>query len=157
MSIDRGNINSKKICTMCKKELNIKYFYKDQRGKYGVRSKCKICFSEFSNRINRELPLLFLTRSYCGMQSRVKRKNHRGARYYFGLYVLPKKKFIEFSLADKSFKRLHKKYVKSNLVTALCPSVDRIDPSKGYSLNNIRGLTTKENCYLGSIRRQYHG
>jgi len=36
-----------KTCTVCHKELpaTLEYFFKERRGKYGLRSKCKVCFA----------------------------------------------------------------------------------------------------------------
>jgi len=144
--------NPKKTCTMCGKTLPVSSFYKDSRGKYGVRAKCKPCFSTFSNTVNREKPQLFLSRAYCGMRCRVEGvSTERNKKYYLGLSILSKKKFIRAGLINKMFIRLHKAYVASGFKQALCPSVDRIDSSKGYVQGNIRWLTWKENCHLGSL------
>jgi hypothetical protein len=42
-----------------------------------------------------------------------------------------------------------KKYEKSNFERKLAPSVDRIDPSKGYIINNIEFITMSENSSRG--------
>jgi hypothetical protein len=42
-------------------------------------------------------------------------------------------------------------YKSSEFNRKLAPTVDRIDSSKGYSLDNMRWLTHSENSRLGSI------
>jgi hypothetical protein len=49
------NIN--KTCSKCKRELSLNHFYKDKKGKCGVKSKCKNCINEHNkeyNKINKQ-------------------------------------------------------------------------------------------------------
>ena len=141
-----------KVCQDCNKPKPTSGFYKESGGKLGVRSKCKPCFSKHSNASNRENPSSFLNRSYSGMKYRVGcPPSTRNYKYYHGLKLLDKASFVKYSLKNRTFKRLHQRYVESGLKRNLCPSVDRIDSSKGYTAGNIRWLTLEKNCYLGSM------
>jgi hypothetical protein len=48
-------------------------------------------------------------------------------------------------LSIKNFKVLYKNWVKSGYEKNFRPSVDRLDSTKGYSFDNIRLVTWKEN------------
>ena len=41
------NSEQTKVCTTCKEEKSICEFHKEKKGKYGVKSKCKVCFYEY--------------------------------------------------------------------------------------------------------------
>lgn len=87
----------------------------------------------------------YLMRTYRNMLSRVtgvtKHKNH----LYLGLEILPKLDFYKWSLENSSYKRLHRKWTLSGMDTRLSPSIDRIDPYRGYSLDNMRWVTKSFN------------
>lgn len=91
----------------------------------------------------------FLMRTYRNMKSRVcgvtKNKNH----LYLGLSLLEKNVFYEFSKSNLVFNQLYIEWVKSGYQRSLTPSVDRIDSSKGYDIDNIQWLTFAENSIKG--------
>lgn len=91
----------------------------------------------------------FLMRTYRNMKSRVcgvtKNKNH----LYLGLSLLDKNVFYEFSKSNLVFNQLYIEWVKSGYQRSLTPSVDRIDSSKGYDIDNIQWLTFAENSIKG--------
>lgn len=146
----------KKTCTHCQKSLPVDSFYRDWRGKYDVRAKCKGCFIKKSNESSRKTPEAFLGKCYSQMKYRVEGRTggERNNRYYLGKELLPREQFMVFGLDSMKFRKLHKEYVQSGFQRELCPSVDRIDSTKGYVLNNVRWLTTKENCLLGGSKCQ---
>lgn len=92
----------------------------------------------------------FLMRAYRNMKSRVTGIQRKKAHLYKGLYLLPRQDFYTLSLADNNFHKLFEQWVKSDYNRKLTPSVDRIDPSKGYEPNNIRWLEHMENSRLGA-------
>lgn len=91
----------------------------------------------------------FLMRTYRNMKSRVcgvtKNKNH----LYLGLSLLEKNVFYEFSKSNLVFNQLYIEWVKSGYQRSLTPSIDRIDSSKGYDIDNIQWLTFAENSIKG--------
>lgn len=93
-----------------------------------------------------------LVRCYNHMYQRCN-GNHIGYKRYKGLDVLSRDDFYNYSLNDKDYLRLHSDWVNSNYKRGLCPSIDRIDSSRGYTLDNIRWVTHSENSRLGSVSR----
>ena len=49
----------------------------------------------------------------------------------------------------EKFSELFSNWIKSEFNTDLCPSIDRIDPYKGYTFDNMQLLTWKENNIKG--------
>lgn len=88
----------------------------------------------------------FLMRKYRNMLSRVrgvtKAKNH----LYLGLEICPKKDFYDWSKNNLDFLRMFKDYTDSGYSRVLCPSVDRVNPLRGYTFDNMEWVTFSENC-----------
>lgn len=86
-----------------------------------------------------------LMRTYRNMQSRVlgilKKKRH----LYEGLPILSRSEFYLWANNSEEFHRLFDGWVASGYQCGDSPSVDRIDPTKGYVLGNMRWLTHREN------------
>jgi len=57
------------------------------------------------------------------------------------------KEFQEKFMDNKRFIRLHKEWLKSGCKKEMKPTVDRMNCTKGYTLNNIQILTWAENRY----------
>lgn len=95
----------------------------------------------------------FLVRKYRNMLSRVTGIQKLKAHLYKGKTLLDKEVFYEWSKQNKTFKKLFKEWEKSLYNRKLCPSVDRIDSSKGYTLENMEWVTHSENSRRGSINR----
>lgn len=94
----------------------------------------------------------FLVRCYRNMLSRVtgvtKNKNH----LYLGKEILDKKVFYEFSLSNNKFNKLFDYWESVDYERRLTPSIDRIDPKRGYSIDNIQWITFSENCRRGGMK-----
>lgn len=97
----------------------------------------------------------FLMRVYRNMKSRVngvtKNKNH----LYLGKQILDRNIFYEWSKNNKSFIHLFEEWKISNYERRKTPSIDRIDTTGGYILNNIQWITFSENCRRGAFSK--HG
>jgi hypothetical protein len=95
----------------------------------------------------------YLMRTYRNMKSRVfgilKRKLH----LYYGKEILGKEEFYRWALNNTNFKELFAEYEKSGYDLKLAPSIDRIDSTKGYTIDNMRWLTHSENSRLGCYSR----
>jgi hypothetical protein len=65
--------------------------------------------------------------------------------------LLDRQDFYNWSIDNPIFLEMFEIYKSSEFNRKLAPTVDRIDSSKGYSLDNMRWLTHSENSRLGSI------
>lgn len=101
-------------------------------------------------------PMGFLVRKYRNMKSRVTGVQKKKYHLYKGLYLLPKQFFYSWSLVNLDFQELWKKWVESGYERRLCPSVDRIDSNKGYTLDNMRWITHSENSKGGCRSAKRH-
>lgn len=88
-------------------------------------------------------PKGYLMRSYRNMQSRVEGIQKNGS--WTGQELLARADFYEWGLNSPDFQRLFEAYEESGYDRKLAPSPDRIDPSRGYTLDNMRWLTHSEN------------
>lgn len=95
----------------------------------------------------------FLVRKYRNMLSRVRGVQKLKAHLYKNLYILPKKDFYYWAKHNQTFRDLFERWGKSSYDRKLCPSVDRLDSSKGYILENMEWVTHSENSRRGAINR----
>lgn len=98
-------------------------------------------------------PKGFLMRKYRNMQSRILGIQKLKAHLYKGKSLLGRDKFYEWSFASKEFWKLYNVWIKSGHNCKLTPTVDRIDSSKGYFLDNMEWVTHSENSRRSSITR----
>ena len=92
-----------------------------------------------------------LMRLYRNMKSRVTGIQKKKAHLYNGKELLDKNYFYEWSLNSKEFHLLFDEWERSGYDRKLCPSVDRIDSSRGYIIENMEWVTHSENSRRGSI------
>jgi len=90
-----------------------------------------------------------LVRTYRNMESRVKGITQKGKHLYSGLQILPRQDFYDWSLADSVFNSIYESWVASGYDRKMSPSIDRVDTSKGYTIDNIRWVTHSKNSQLG--------
>jgi hypothetical protein len=96
----------------------------------------------------------FLMRTYRNMLSRVTGIQHKKAHLYLGLSILTKDEFYSWAKRDEAFNELFSIWTKSEYNRLLTPSIDRIDSTKGYELDNIRWLTNSENSKGGALSKR---
>jgi hypothetical protein len=94
-----------------------------------------------------------LMRSYRNMLSRTAGVQWKKSHLYEGKELLNKQEFYDFSYNSPDFNKLFEQWVDSGYQRKLSPSVDRIDPSKGYVIGNMRWLTHSQNSSLGAINK----
>lgn len=63
---------------------------------------------------------------------------------------MAREKLVEWAHDSRMFEVLFVQWEKAGYARGLTPSVDRIDPAKGYTLDNVRWLTVADNASLGS-------
>ncbi len=93
----------------------------------------------------------FLMRLYRNMKSRVTGVQKLKQHLYKDKELLPKDEFYKWASNDSEFHRLFSDYEESKYERKLAPSVDRIDSSKGYTLDNMEFVTMSENSRRGSV------
>lgn len=96
-------------------------------------------------------PKGYLMRSYRNMQSRVRGIQKHGT--WVGKEILSREDYYEWGLNHPDFKRLFAAYEASGYDRMLAPSPDRIDSSKGYTLDNMRWLTHADNSLRAARSR----
>lgn len=96
----------------------------------------------------------FLVQKYHAMKNRtmgICSPRHR--HLYEGLPLLPKEDFYDWSLNSPVFHDLFKDFQASGWDAKLCPSPDRLDSSKGYTLDNMEWVTHSENSRRANLNR----
>lgn len=93
----------------------------------------------------------FLMRMYRNMTSRVKGIQWKKAHLYKGKEILSKEDFYKWAKNHEDFLKLYNRWKESNYDRKLTPTVNRINPDKGYILDNMEWLTHSENSRLGAI------
>lgn len=93
-------------------------------------------------------------RAYRNMQSRVTGVQWKKAHLYKGKSLLPREEFYAWAKDSPDFWRLYRRWVLSGYDRRLTPTVNRIDPSKGYELGNMEWLTHSLNSGLANRSRK---
>jgi hypothetical protein len=95
-------------------------------------------------------PKGFAMRLYRNMESRVKGIQWQKKHLYENLTILSRQEFYDWFLNNETFKLLFAEYEAQGYPRKLAPSVDRIDSSKGYELDNMEVVTMSENSRRGT-------
>jgi len=88
-------------------------------------------------------------RLYRNMQSRIGGVQRAKAHLYCGKDILPRDEFYEWALSNPDFYDLFAAWEKSNYERRLTPSVDRVDSSLGYTIDNMEWVPFHVNCSRG--------
>ena len=95
----------------------------------------------------------FMMRMYRNMQSRVTGVQKKKVHLYGGKYLLDRQIFYDWAKSHKDFWQLYNQWIASGYTRRLTPTVDRVDSSKGYQLDNMEWVTHSENSRRGSLNR----
>ena len=98
-------------------------------------------------------PKGFLVRLYRNMKSRVEGINAERAHLYMGLPIIDKEEFYTWALNHPEFIKLFDTWVKKRYNRKYTPSVDRVDPTLGYTFDNMEWVTASENSRRATLRR----
>lgn len=98
----------------------------------------------------------FLVRKYRNMLSRIVGIQKVKFHLYTDKELLDKETFYEWSLASLDFNTLFDTWELNKYCRKLTPSVDRIDSSKGYTLDNMEWITHSENSRRGGLYSERH-
>jgi hypothetical protein len=92
----------------------------------------------------------FLMRLYRNMQSRISGVQKQKFHLYEGKELLTRNDFYGWAKKQKAFFKLFEQWEKSGYERKLAPSIDRIDSTKGYSIDNMEWVTHSENSRRGA-------
>lgn len=95
-----------------------------------------------------------LMRTYRNMQSRVTGILKKKAHLYEGLDILSREEFYEWSLNGTQFHLLYDQWVASEYKPGMSPSVERVNPEKGYTIDNMEWITHSENSRRAAKTRE---
>ena len=142
-----------KKCKDCKVQKQLSEFY-------GVQGECKECtkkavrknykqnreyYRKYDKHRQRYSIKRIINHKYSMMKMSVEGRNHHG-RSCVGKELCTKEEFLAwFKKTEVQFIKLYKVWKKSGFDRKLSPSVDRIDNSRGYSIDNIQWLTQSDN------------
>lgn len=94
-----------------------------------------------------------LMRTYRNMQSRVLGILQKKAHLYQGLEILGRQEFYDWAMSSPEFHSLYDGWVASGYQCGFSPSVDRVNPAKGYTLDNMEWVSHSENSRRASRSR----
>lgn len=95
----------------------------------------------------------FIMRLYRNMKSRVTGVQKQKRHLYVGKELLDRQTFYVWALNNNKFKALFSEYEKNNYERKLAPSVDRVDSSIGYLIDNLEWVTHSENSRRGALSK----
>lgn len=152
-----------KTCNVCGETLSLDHFNLSfGNTKDGYVNYCKVCKNEKQRRFrlkhNNSHTLKyektkkgFLVRLYRNMKSRITGVQKAKHHLYAGKDLLPKEEFYAWALSHNDFHRLFSLYEASGFDKQKAPSVDRINTELGYTIQNMRWMTYKQNSALGCL------
>jgi len=128
-------------------------YYKEKRAPDGLMAVCRLCHNARMRVYNKtykpkrkhdysKTPGYIICKMYHHAIERTKRQ-----RSYFGRVVgFSLQEFKEFVARDDVFENLFEAWRASGWDKRFSPSLDRIDNSQGYTLDNIQLMTKSANC-----------
>lgn len=134
-----------KICIQCNENKPFSAFVPKSSGKDGYEIRCRKCRSI---KYNKSTPELLSKKIYRSQVNNSKLRNHP-----LPLYSLTE--LTTWLLSNPKFNQMYSTWVASGYAKDLAPSIDRIDDSLPYSLNNIQLMIWKENRNKGAKSKKY--
>ena len=140
-----------KICTKCGVEKKLSQFHKNGPR---LRADCNKC-NTARVKARKFDKKKYLIDKYQSMLQRVNgtHSSKRHQHIYVGLELMDRDEFIENSLNDPEYNRLHDEWAASGYEHKLAPSTDRMDGDVGYVWDNIDWVTHSVNSIDGAMRR----
>ena len=132
-----------KICNTCGIEKSINQFKKAKSCKDGYMNKCKDCLAKDDLAKRRTIDGV-IQQMYNSQIQASKKRGHSLPQY-------TKEELKQWLFNDTDFVTKYNDWVNSNYNKNKKPSVDRINPNKGYTLDNIQLLTWENNKRKGHL------
>lgn len=112
-----------------------------------AKQMCQNCWHKFKRKHNVNF---YLRTRYTELKQRCISNTKNCSKYYYGLKYCTLDEFLSKFLNNSEFLDLFTQWQQSNFVYSLAPSIDRIDKSKGYIIDNLQFIThgfnaTKDN------------
>src|SRR3974390_1975749 len=95
----------------------------------------------------------FLDQKYTAMSRRIRGKDKNCVSTVKGLSIIPRQLFLSWAYQQPELEILFKQYKKANWNFKLCPTIDRINTTKGYEFGNMRFITQSENAKGAALNR----
>jgi len=124
-------------CTKCETIKDISEFPKDKSNKRGYKSFCKECAYAMTYRWTKSESGVVTTAWHHQVKHSITR-GHTPPQY-------TKEELADWMLNHPSWNRLYSDFVDSGYERDVRPSVDRLNNNYGYSFDNIRLVTFREN------------
>jgi len=124
-----------KKCKACNKKKSLDEFYRNHKMADGRLNTCKRCWIDKDRSKEGHIQKMWNS-----MNSRVK----NNPSYQEFQISFTRKEFFGFVIGNE-YEEMHEAWVNSGYERGLCPTVDRIDPYKGYSIENIQIITREDN------------
>lgn len=107
-----------------------------------AKNLCQNCWHKVKHRTQ---PEFHLRQKYSQIAMRCGNKNNKSYFRYKARLQCTREEFLARFKNDAEFLRLFKLWQESNFDYGLVPSVDRIDNTKGYTIDNMQFLTHSDN------------
>jgi hypothetical protein len=143
--IEKDSVMKTKVCNDCRIEKPHSYFGYDKQNTDNKLGHCKQCAAKRVGVRRKTKDGVILT-IFCSQKLHSKARNHQPPTY-------TGKELRDWILAQPIFHELYDKWVGSGYSRWEKPSCDRIDDYKGYSFDNIRLITFRENNERGHSDR----
>lgn len=124
-----------KVCLVCCKRKPVREYYTRATNKDGLELRCKPCYIEY---VHNSTPKKLVNSIYRDQKRASKKRSHSPPGYTAD-------ELFEWVILKAHFKKLWEDWVKSDRMTNLRPSIDRIDNDLPYGFDNIRLVTWGEN------------
>lgn len=149
-------------CSECKVYKDVSNFMPRPKSKRGYEHNCRECYNKKQRERRRKskgkntkkYERTFngkLMRTYRNMESRVKGILLKKSHIYKGLPIVSRDEFYDWSKNNKDYREIFDSWVESGYILRKSPSIDRKDPEKGYTLDNMRWVAFSYNC--SQVRR----
>jgi hypothetical protein len=103
---------------------------------------CSPCLRKWKRQTR---PIYYLRTCWGEIKRRSTQKVPNRTYTCYGQEFCTKTEFVDKFLNDPNFLTLYKNWQENNFKRGYAPSIDRIDSSKGYELNNLQFLSNIEN------------
>jgi hypothetical protein len=128
-----------KVCTICKKILDITDFYNNKNRKDGKQSQCKICQGDFSRKYFKKFPW---RKVFKNIKIRCTRKNFKSYKNYGG-------RGIKCLITEEELRKL---WFRDKAYLMKQPSIDRKENDGNYTYKNCRFIELGENSRKNKLK-----
>lgn len=96
----------------------------------------------------------FLRKRHWNAKRRVKGRNgkpHREGDSAFGKPLCSIQDFLRWAIEGRVYSTMYYAWIESGRKRAMTPTIDRIDPRRGYEIDNLQWLTLSQNSRKGTF------